>query len=120
MARTPGRQRTLTNGITAVTVVSSPSAGTQRLVSGVHVWNRDSVAHAYNLLWYDGTSTARLNVSPSVAAGGCYDLLTTSTGAHLAAWPLTSTSDVLRVEQQTSTTTTESMIAASWMDYSTP
>lgn len=55
----PGGTSLLTNGGTAVTVVGSPGASTQRQVKSLTVYNADTVAQTVIVRMFDGTNRRR-------------------------------------------------------------
>jgi len=59
---TPLRNALLTNGVTAVNIVGSPSASTQRVIDYLSVYNADTVGNEVTVRFYDGTTGYRLIV----------------------------------------------------------
>ncbi|MBI3165166.1 MAG: hypothetical protein HYZ24_10825 [Chloroflexi bacterium] len=53
----PGSNRGVTNNTTAVTVVGSPAASTQRKVLSISIYNKDTADAAVTVQSYDGTNT---------------------------------------------------------------
>lgn len=53
----PGSNRVVTNNTTAVTVVGSPAASTQRKVLSISIYNKDTADAAVTVQSYDGTNT---------------------------------------------------------------
>ncbi|MDE2233592.1 MAG: hypothetical protein KGJ90_05830 [Patescibacteria group bacterium] len=59
-AFTPASSDGALTGTTAVTVVASPAASTQRHVKEIHIYNLDSVTHTITVQFIDGASTFTL------------------------------------------------------------
>lgn len=53
----PGSNRVVTNNTTAVTVVGSPAASTQRKVLSISIYNKDTADAVVTVQSYDGTNT---------------------------------------------------------------
>lgn len=66
----PASTPSLTNGLTAVTVVAAPAASTQRHVKALSVYNADTVNQTVTVRTYDGTNRRRI-ISAALAPGAC-------------------------------------------------
>ena len=53
---TPARTVIVTNGVTAVNIVPAPSAGTQRVVDYISIFNRDTITSTVSISMYNGVS----------------------------------------------------------------
>lgn len=67
----PGAADTVTNGVTPVTVVAAPGAGTQRLAQEIRAYNADTVPHTL-LLQLNRGGTIRIIEAATVPVGGSF------------------------------------------------
>jgi hypothetical protein len=61
MAQVPGGSLAKSNGTTAVDIIGSPAASTQRIASGATLFNNDSIPHVVRLQVTDGMNTSVLD-----------------------------------------------------------
>lgn len=64
----PGASTTVTNGSTYVTAVAAPAASTQRQVKEISVYNLDTIAHTFTVI-YDDNGTQRILIVATLPVG---------------------------------------------------
>lgn len=92
MAFLPGSNDTVLNGVTEVTIVSAPGASVQRVVKGIVIQNRDTIAHTVTLRYVSASGTRQidkvtLSVDDTYKYGGTEDppLVLDTTGKSIRA-----------------------------------